>query len=57
MVVVNFIPFFGWLLNLSVMFFGVGAMTYAVMEQLVRRHEASSPRALPEPTDANGVAQ
>lgn len=50
MVVVNFIPFFGWLLNLSVMFFGVGAMTYAVMERLVRRHEASSPRALPEPT-------
>ena len=57
MVVVNFIPFFGWLLNLGVMFFGVGAMTYAVMEQLVRRHEASSPRALPEPINANGVTQ
>lgn len=54
MVVVNFIPFFGWLLNLSVMFFGVGAMTYAVMEQLVRRHEASSLRALPEPINTNG---
>lgn len=53
MVFVNFIPFFGWLLNLGVMFFGVGAMTYAVMEQLVRRHEASNPRALPEPINAN----
>lgn len=57
MVVVNFIPFFGWLLNLGVMFFGVGAMTYAVMEQLVKRHEASGTHALEEPTGANGTIQ
>lgn len=54
MVVVNFIPFFGWLINLGVLFFGVGAMTYLVMERLVRRHERYAPKALPEPITATG---
>lgn len=51
MVVVNFIPFFGWVANLAVLFFGVGAMTFAVMERLVRRHEATSLKTLPEPSE------
>ena len=40
MLVVNFIPFIGWLLNTGVLFFGLGAMTYLFMERLVHRHDA-----------------
>lgn len=46
MVIVNWVPFFGWLINIGVVFFGVGAMTYLVMERLVRRHDASGQKAL-----------
>lgn len=42
MLVVNFIPFIGWLLNVGVLFFGLGAMTYLFMERLVRRHDATN---------------
>ncbi len=48
MIVVNFIPIFGWLINLGVVFFGVGAMTFAVMEHLVHRHDLADQNVLPE---------
>jgi len=54
MVIVNFIPFFGWLINLGVVFFGIGAITYSLMERLVRRHEITRSKALPEPA-TNGA--
>ncbi len=47
--ILNFIPILGWLINLGLLFFGLGAMTFTIMERLVNRqtlHQAESATAI-----------
>lgn len=39
LMIVNMIPILGWMINIGVMLFGLGALTYLLMERIVRRHD------------------
>jgi hypothetical protein len=48
----NFIPVLGWLLNLTAMFVGLGAMTFQAARWIVREKSTVEPTTLPIPQPA-----